>query len=422
MRVLIVNTSERTGGAAIAAHRLMEALIDNDIKAKMLVRDKETDCLTVATIGAPWYGKWCFLWERVVVWAANGFHRHRLFEVDAAQVGYDITKTPEFKQADILHLNWVNQGLLSLDNLEKIIKSGKPIVWTMHDMWTFTGICHYNGSCEKYRTQCHHCPVLYNGGSKNDLSARTFLRKQKLLSHANIHYVACSNWLAGIAQQSTLLSGHPIDSIPNAINTNLYRPSNKIEARLRCHLPKDKKLILFTAYNTTSVIKGLSYLEEACRRLVAHHPELVNQLGIIAVGKESMLLADRFPFFVYGMNYVSDERKMVNIYNAADLFVIPSLQDNLPNTIVESMACGIPCVGFNTGGIPQMIDHLQNGYVAQYKEADDLAKGILWILTHENYEELSKAACRKARNTYSEQTIAKKYINVYDKITNSENG
>ena len=194
MRVLIVNTSERTGGAAIAANRLMEALKNNGIKAKMLVRDKASDQITVAAIPQTVSLKINFIMERLAIWQANHFKKHNLFQLDIANTGTDITALPEFKEADIIHLHWINQGYLSLKNIRRIIDSGKPVVWTMHDMWPFTGICHYSGTCENYRSFCHNCPMLINGGSKNDLSTKIFRQKQNMLKGAHITFIACSQW------------------------------------------------------------------------------------------------------------------------------------------------------------------------------------------------------------------------------------
>ena len=145
MRVLIINTSENIGGAAIAANRLMEALKNNGVKAKMLVRDKRTDQITVASLPQSPLLKAKFVWERVCIWKANRFKKHNLFQVDLANTGTDVTSLPEFKEADVIHLHWINQGFLSLKDIRRIIDSGKPIVWTMHDQWPFTGICHYSG-------------------------------------------------------------------------------------------------------------------------------------------------------------------------------------------------------------------------------------------------------------------------------------
>ena len=141
MRVLLINTSERIGGAAVAASRLMESLKNNGIKAKLLVRDKQTDQITVVSLSRNWRMVWKFVWERIVIWKANHFKRDNIFAVDIANTGTDITSLPEFQQADVIHLHWINQGMLSLRNIENILASGKPVVWTMHDMWPCTGIC-----------------------------------------------------------------------------------------------------------------------------------------------------------------------------------------------------------------------------------------------------------------------------------------
>jgi glycosyltransferase involved in cell wall biosynthesis len=416
MRVLIINTSERIGGAAIAANRLMDALRNNGIQAKMLVRDKQTDNITVIGLKKSLWSIWQFVWERIVIWKANHFKQHNLFAVDIANTGTDITTYPEFKEADIIHLHWVNQGMLSLKDLKKILQSGKPIVWTMHDMWPCTGICQHARECDKYHKECHHCPYLYNGGAKKDLSHQTFKKKKELYQLSPITFITCSQWLKERAGQSALLEQHPIVHIPNPIKTNLFTPRNKVEARQKCNLPTDKKLILFGSVKITDKRKGIDYFIESCKILAEKHPELVNNLGVAVYGKESEQLKSLVPFQVYALDYISHEKELVNVYNAVDLYVTPSLEENLPNTIMEAMACGIPCVGFNVGGIPEMIDHLHNGYVADYKSAEDFANGIHWTLSESEYQSLSEEARRKVTSSYSESTIAKKYIEVYNKI------
>lgn len=419
MRVLLINTAERIGGAAVAAGRLLEALKKNGVKAKMLVRDKQTDRISVVALDKSWMQLWYFLWERVVIWAANRFRRHNLFEVDIANTGKDITSLPEFKEADIIHLHWINQGMLSLKGIQKILKSGKPVVWTMHDMWPCTGICHYASECTGYQNSCGNCSYLINGGYKKDLSYRRFLKKQKMLQGSSICFVACSRWLEGQAQKSALLTEQSICNIPNPINTNLFRPRNKQEARRKCNLPTEKPLILFGSVKIKDKRKGAKYLAEACELLVKKYPELKNNLGVVVLGHQSKYLEKYIPFKVYSMDYVSDEHKLVDIYNSVDMYVTPSLEDNLPNTIMEAMACGVPCVGFNVGGIPEMIDHLHNGYVAKYKSAEDFANGIYWVLNEGNYPMLSEQASRKVVINYSERVIAKKYIDIYNKLTGS---
>ena len=414
MRVLIVNTSERAGGAAVAANRLMEALNNHGVKARMLVRDKQTDSLTVVGLRDKWWQQWCFLWERLVVFLHLHCSRKHLFEVDIANIGTDITKLPEFQEADIIHLHWVNQGMLSLSGIRKILKSGKPVVWTMHDIWPATAICHYARNCRNYRTACGHCPLLPNGKRNNDLASRVWRRKEQLLNGQSITYVACSKWLCGEARLSALLRGQKVVSIPNAIDTRIYCPADRQQARQSVGLPTDRQLILFVSQRVTDQRKGMDFLIEAVGLMADRFPEVKQHVGIAVLGGHSDEFADRLPLPVYPLGYVSDERQIVNIYRSADVFVTPSLEDNLPNTIMEAMACGIPCVGFKVGGIPEEIDHQKNGYVAAYRDAEDLARGIHWVLQETDYEALSKSAVTKVSRSYSQQSVALKYTEVYN--------
>jgi glycosyltransferase involved in cell wall biosynthesis len=418
MRVLIVNTSEKTGGAAVAANRLMEALINNGVKAKMLVRDKQTDCLTVVSAGDGWRQRWHFLWERWRIFMAMHFSKTHLFEADIANVGTDITTLPEFKEADIIHLHWINQGFLSLSGIQKILSSGKPVVWTMHDIWPATAICHYARGCCRYQNKCESCPLLPRR-SVSDLSAVVWRRKNEILRKYHISFVACSRWLEGEAKKSALLKGQRVTNIPNPINSHVFCPSDKQQAREALGLPLDKHVILFVSQRVTDKRKGLDYLVEAVNRMAVQDSSLKDNTAIAVLGGHSEEVADLLPLPVFPLGYVSDESKIVKVYNAADVFVLPSLEDNLPNTIMEAMACGVPCVGFNIGGIPEMIGHLKSGYVAKAADADDLARGIKWVLDFKG-EELSKEARRKVLNSYSQQSVAIKYIELYQETALSK--
>jgi len=414
MRVLIVNTSERAGGAAMAASRLMEALIGHGVKAKMLVRDKQTDALTVVELPGRWRQQWCFLWERLVIFMRLHFLRKRLFELDIANAGTDITRLREFQEADVIHLHWVNQGLLSLGDIRRILLTGKPVVWTMHDIWPATAICHLTLGCKQFKTQCHHCKYLPGGGSANDLSAQVWCRKQRMLAGQSITFVACSRWLEGEARQSALLQGQKTACIPNPINTHIYKVEDRSTARERAGLPADRRLILFVSQRVTNRNKGMDYLVEACNQLAEQYPEMKQDTGVAILGGHAEEVVGQLPFECYPLGYISDERRIVDVYNAADVFVLPSLSENLPNTIMEAMACGVPCVGFKVGGIPEEIDHQKNGYVAAYRDAADLARGIRWILAEADREALSKAAVAKVNRCYSQQSVALKYTEVYN--------
>ena len=414
MKVLIVNTSERSGGAAVAAQRLMHALNNHGVKARMLVRDKQSEQITVIPLPASVWHHWNFLWERLVVFCRLHFSRKHLFEVDIANAGTDITRLPEFREADVIHLHWVNQGMLSLSGIRKILRSGKPVVWTMHDIWPATAICHLTLGCNRFKSSCHHCKYLPGGGSNGDLSARVWRRKQNVLAGQSMVFVACSRWLEGEARQSALLAGQKITNIPNPIDTYIYKVKDRAEARRQLGLPEDKQLILFVSQRVTNRNKGMDYLTEACRMLAEQYPDMQQHTGIAILGGHAEEVADQLPFETFPLGYVSDEHRIVDVYNAADVFVLPSLSENLPNTIMEAMACGVPCVGFKVGGIPEEIDHLKNGYVAAYRDATDLATGIRWVLAEADHEALSKAAVAKVSRCYSQQSVALKYTEVYN--------
>ncbi len=424
MRVLIVNTSEKAGGAAVAAGRLMEALNNNGVKAKMLVRDRAvanilqdkamSERLTVVGIGNSWYRQWPFVWERLVVFFRLHFSRKHLFDIDIANAGIDITHLPEFREADVIHLHWINQGMLSLGGIRRILQSGKPVVWTMHDIWPATAICHLTLDCHRYRNQCGFCWYLPGNGTKNDLAAKVWQKKKMLLASGSISFVACSRWLASEASQSALLAGQKISNIPNPINTRVFRPASQAETRQQLGLPATGRLLLFVSQRVTNRYKGMDYLAEACQQLAQQYPDMVKDTGVIILGGHAEEVGHLLPFKTYPLGYVSDEHQIVKVYNATDVFVLPSLSENLPNTIMEAMACGVPCVGFKVGGIPEEIDHQKNGYVATYRDAADLARGLRWVLYDANREALSQAALSKVHRYYSQQSVALKYTEIYN--------
>ena len=414
MRILIVNTSERTGGAAVAANRLMKALNNNGAKAKMLVRDKDTESLTVIPLPQSPRLRWQFLWERLVIFCRLHFSRQHLFEVDIANAGSDITKLPEFKEADVIHLHWINQGMLSLKGIQKILQSGKPVVWTMHDIWPATALCHVTLGCQHFTSQCGHCRLLPGGGSSSDFSTTVWQRKQRMLEGQRVTYVACSKWLAEEARKSALLKGQVVTNIPNAIDTHVFRPQDKQKAREALGLPTDKRIILFVSQRVTDPRKGMSYFVDAVRKLADQHPEMKENTMVAILGGHAEDVAAQLALPVHALGYVSKSQRIVEVYNSADVFVLPSLEDNLPNTLMEAMACGVPCVGFQVGGIPEMINHQQNGYVAKFRDVDDLAAGIRYVLDEADYAQLSKQCVMKVAHSYSQQSVANRYLEIYE--------
>ncbi len=407
MNILIVNTSDMYGGAAIAAFRLMNALLREGEHVKMLVRDKQADHTGVIAAGSKLENRFNFYLERGVIFLRNGFTKQYLFDISIANRGLSITHLPAYREAEVIHLHWINQGMLSLDEIGRIIASGRKIVWTMHDMWPFTGICHHAAGCIRYERSCGECPWL-RSPSRNDLSHQLFHAKQAVYARGGITFVACSNWLRELAAKSPLTAGHQVVSIPNPIDTAVYIPMDKREARHRLNLPEDKKIVLFAAAKASDRRKGMDYLVEASRIMAQQHDDIL----FLIAGNDGEELGKHLSLPARSLGYVAP-RDMPGVYNAADLFVTPSLQENLPNTIMEAMACGTPCVGFHTGGIPEMISHGTNGYVAAYRDADDLSEGILRILSGNDAGLFSSEARRKVVEEYRQEKIARRYIQLY---------
>jgi glycosyltransferase involved in cell wall biosynthesis len=404
MNILILSTYQRTGGAAIAAHRLMDALNKQQgVTATMLSMRKGLS----------------FYWERLVIFVRSGFSRRNLFAIDIANAGTDITRTEAFREADVIHLHWVNQGFLSLDTIGKILRSGKRILWTMHDQWPLTAICHYSEECTLYQSRCEQCPLC------PALARSVFRRKERIYQQGKITFIGCSEWIANLARHSTLSRGHEVIAMPNPIDTELFRPQDRDVARKQLLLPIGTPLILFACQKVTDKRKGIEFLIEAALHLnaMAYQGVPATQGGgevmptIVLVGKNTEEVAQLLPATIstISLGTIGDVRQMAALYAAVDAFVTPSLQDNLPNTIMEAMACGTPCVGFNVGGIPEMIDHKQNGYVAHYCDAYDLAQGISYVLSPDNAPTLAQAARAKVMQHYSEAVVAKRLIEIANK-------
>ena len=415
MNILFLNTSDKQGGAAIAAKRIADALNKEQMKVVMLVRDKTGNDFDVLPIRQTPKLTYNFVMERIKIWANNLFTRKNLFAVSIANKGSRITQLPEFKNADIIHLHWINQGFLSLKEIKRIIDSGKPIVWTMHDMWPITGICHHARTCTKYTFECTKCPFIRNKYTSKDLSYRIFHKKMRIYqsSMSPINFVGCSQWLMQKAIDSALTENQNVLNIPNPINTDTFQPLNSEDCRKHFGLPKNMKLILFGAAKTTNRRKGIEYFINACLEL---RQTTTTPIGIVLYGSDSDQLKDRFTLPTYSLGYIRNEKDIIKLYNAVDLFALPSLEENLPNSIMEAMACGVPCVGFDIGGIPELIDHLHNGYIAKYKSSTDLAQGLKWALENNKDQALSQEARRKVLDSFSEKIVAKQYINLYNNI------
>jgi len=412
----MINKWDIQGGAARAAYRLHTGLRKIGVDSKMLVDDKISDDPDVYGLE----GKISKAWSKVRSFANTiplKFYDWQKTPFYTAWIGRDIATHDLLKQADIIHLHWIAGGLLSIKGISRLAKLKKPIVWTLHDMWAFTGGCHYSGECEKYVESCGACPQL-NSNKNNDITRKIWRRKRKAYKGLNLKIVTPSRWLAECAKRSSLFSNLDINVIPNGLDITIFKPIKKLIARNILNLPENKKIILFGAFSELEKRKGFNYLKEAIIELKKMFDR--DELCLVVFGASPPKIIEEFPFEVKFLGRLNDY-SLVLAYSAADVFVLPSLQDNLPNTVMESFSCGTPVVSFNVGGIPEMIEHQTNGYLSEPKNSKSLAEGIKWILEDEKRApKLGEAARKKVVEEYSLETQARRYLSIYSQLL-SEN-
>ncbi len=314
--------------------------------------------------------------------------------------------------SDIVNLHWICGGFLRPESIASI---SKPIVWRLSDMWAFTGGCHYSGECVRYRQVCGSCPHLGSHHEK-DLSQWLWKRKERSWKKTQLTIVTPSRWLSSCAGESSLLKRCRAEVIPNGIDGDLFRPADKLYSRELVGLPKDKKIVLFGAINPTQdERKGYSYLIDALNRMARKGVHHGLELAILGASKPERGSELALP--VHYLGYLEDTARLVNCYAAADVFVAPSKEDNFPSTVLESLACGTPVVAFNVGGIPDLIEHMGNGYLAKPFDTADLSNGIEWMMSDESkYEGLSKRARQKVEQEFTIGIQAGKYRRLYEEL------
>ncbi|QJD77481.1 glycosyltransferase family 4 protein [Spirosoma rhododendri] len=419
MNVVHLSTYHLSGGAGVAATRLHRAMLAQGIASTLLVgipdrlerHQPEDGVLYLANnflAEQTAFGR--FVAERLYFLPYERSPAVR-FGFSPAQFGANLTFHPAIQQADVLHLHWINFGFLSIAGLRALFALGKPVVWTIHDQWAFTGGCHYSRTCLHYQTHCHTCPYLKKPGER-DLSYRLFEQKKSLFEQHTPHFVPPSQWLGDDLRRSTLLRNAPMTVIPNTIDQAVFCPVDRADANARLDLPDTKtKRLLFGSANVTDERKGFRFLAEALQHIHKVRPEL--SLELLVFGKGKTYLFNEIPYTVRHLGILRDADDIVAAYNAADALVVPSLEDNLPNTIMEALACGTPVVGFRTGGIPEMIEPGLTGYLADVASATDLAQAITRLLDHSDPITLRYNARHFAEAHYGERVVVKQHLELY---------
>lgn len=408
MKLLHLNTYEKAGGAAIAANRRHQALLDLGVDSTLAVAEKKTDDMTVHSFYGK-FGKVLRPLNQVPNYVFPRLYRGKdntLFspELWPSLLYHKIASI----SADIVHLDWIAGSFLSPSLLGKL---DRPVVWTLHDTWAFTGGCHILKGCEGYKAQCGKCPQL---GSSRDMDLSRVVWKMKKRAYAKLKpiIVAPSKRMCRLAEESSLLANCKVKHIPNGINKQQFCPIGQSVARQLLNLPADAKIVLFGAMSASSdKNKGYDLLLSALRHLKNSGEENIHCVVFGATHGESL------PFPTYYLGSLYDSVSLNLAYNAADVFVCSSREENFPNTILESLSAATPVAAFNIGGIPDIVLHMETGYLAPAYDTEELAKGIAFILHDDTRRDnMGKRARKIISEQYSVDIVAKQYLQLYESI------
>lgn len=407
MKILHINHSKNKGGAAKACLRIHRELIKNNINSKMLTvlksktNEKNIECYSNSTIKQTTTN----IKKKISLLIPMVLQKDPSQDLLTFDIGTIIS--PEYinkSNADIIHLHWTSFSTLSIKAISKI---KKPIVWTFHDMWPFMGCEHYDNL-----NSPHRYINGYNKLNKNvkgiDINKIAWKLKKKHWENMKFNIITPSKWMEKCAKNSLIFKNANITHIPYIINGNKFYDKNKTEARKNLSLNPNKKYILFGAFDTKLLIKGNDLLEIAIKNINIKNTEL------LIFGKKNKNTKYKIPTKQFG--YINDETTLNNLYNAADLMIVPSRQDNLPNTVLEAIRCGTPVVAFNIGGIPDMIKHKYNGYLAKPFDTNDLKTGIEYIIQNKNKINFKQNCITHFNNNFAKEITIPKFIELYKNI------
>lgn len=411
INVLHLNTYD-SRGAGRAAYRLSQGLQSIGADSRMLVQAKSNDDYRIIAPQTKFEKAIARVRPSLSRLPLKLYQRRESNDFYPSWLADTVYKQVRLIQPNIINLHWLCDGFLEIKSLAKF---EQPLVWTLHDMWSFTGGCHYTQECNHYVKSCGNCPQLGSNVSQ-DLSQWQWKHKAQVFGALNLTIVSPSRWLADCAQSSSLLRNKRIEVIPNGIDSKRYRPIDRQIARQLFHLPKDKHLILFGAMQATQdKRKGFSLLQGALNELSC--TTWRDQIELVVFGASAPQEPLDLGFKIHYLGRISDDITLALAYAAGDVFVAPSVEDNLPNTVMEAIACGTPCVAFDIGGMPDMIEHQKNGFLAKPYQSQDLAQGIVWIIENqERHQKLCHYARQKVESEFTLQIQANRYFNLYKEI------
>ncbi|MBE9046653.1 glycosyltransferase family 4 protein [Pleurocapsales cyanobacterium LEGE 10410] len=403
MNILHVNQSDISGGAAIACDRLHQGLLAQGIDSRLLVGSVESNGDRVAAVAKRSY---------LESWLTSIARRFGMNYVAIVST-FKISGHPFYQHADLLNFHNLHPGYFNYLAISSLTKN-KPAVYTLHDMWSFTGHCAYSYDCERWKIGCGKCPYpnIYPA-IQTDNTHLEWKLKNWIYSYSNLSVVAPSRWLTQQAKHS-MLNRFPIHYIPNGIDTQAYQPLDRQQCRSLLGIPPGKKVLMIGATSLTARRKGGALLLEALASLPS---SLKMKMVLLLLGRGGKAIASAAGIAALDLGYVSSDRLKSIAYSATDLFIYPTRADNLPLMLQESMACGTPIVSFKVGGVPELVRPDVSGYLAQPEDSYDLCNGIMQLLEDEFLWKKMSQNCRQiALTEYSLELQTQRYIELYSQI------
>jgi glycosyltransferase involved in cell wall biosynthesis len=411
MRIAHFSTVDAIGGAAKATLRLHRAWQARGAESWLVVRDKTVDDSSIIAADQPWLATKGFQLLRSMpgFWPPKTKFTFDHDQERGVSLSRALRQLPE--QLDLLCIHWTNRFLTKRGIRALYERYRVPLLYVLWDQEPVTGGCHYSFGCEGYRNQCGNCPLLLSPGP-NDLSHQVWQRKKRYLSDLPITMIAPTSWCRDKVRESSLFGQHRVELIPVPLDEQTFVPSDLPTARAALKLPLDKKIILFGASYLFEERKGFAQLIEALRelrKLWTAQGQAVDDLHLAVIGSHGETLGSQLPFPATMLGLQKTDAELVRTYQAADLFVCPSLEDAGPMMIPEAMLCGTPVVAFEMGGAPDLICNGVNGQLAPLRDTAALAQAMATILTHPEPSRLSINARAAAIERHAADRVCTQY-------------
>jgi glycosyltransferase involved in cell wall biosynthesis len=408
------------GGAAKAAYRLHSALRREGADACLYVLRKYSDDPSVLPVAphSRWDNLTPQLAPRLDQLPLKVLYRRKTSFFSTGWYGsVDPMRLSGVHDADVICMYWVTRGLLGIKQIGGLLAAGKPVVWRLSDMWAFTGGCHYSNGCGRFMQDCGRCPQLASNGS-NDLSRCLLKAKLKRWSSGDLTIVAPSRWMAEKAQASRLFQTRSIRVVPTGVDCELFRPIDRAIARHVLNLPSDRPLVLFGATSALSdPRKGGNALTQlfSCLSVDERNGDYTPGLVIFGTGQRPEGIPPPYP--VYSMGVIRDEVLLPLVYSACDVFVAPSREENLANSVLEAMACGLPILAYRIGGMVEAVAHEKNGLLVDGEDYEGLAAGLAAILGDRAIRERMATESRaRAETQFSLEKQAHSYLDLFAEL------